>query len=211
MLVYFNNKEFETKKKFEEYIKDLIKNKIGLCESLKSTEYWEEILEFMKRHSEYDEKTKDLKDVIIRESLWGNIELAIINNDNSITTFSYIHAIRGFRNTDKYELNCAMREAIYPQIINYRNNNHLECVNCGELENIQIDHINNFCDLRDNFLKICKIDNVKIPNSFERFNNIRRKFKEEDKTFYSNWIYYHQLNSQLQCLCSKCHKEKTYN
>lgn len=209
MVIYFNDKEYKTKKAFKEYIQNLIKNEIGLCDSLKSTKYWNEILKLMSRHPEFDDKTKDLKDVMIRNSMYGNIELCIINNDDTLTTFSYLTAIDAKGNSPKCELSSACREAIQYQINNYRYNNHLECVNCGELENIEIDHIIPFCKIRDDFLTIWKNQGNKIPISFDRDLNIRRKFKEEDKQFYTNWIYYHQVNAELQCLCRPCNRKKS--
>ena len=47
MIIYFNNTEFPTKSKFRDYIKNLIKNEIGICDSLKSTKYWNQIEELM--------------------------------------------------------------------------------------------------------------------------------------------------------------------
>lgn len=210
MIIYFNNKEYKTKKEFKSYIQNLIKNEIGLCDSLKSTKYWDEILELMKRHPDYNEKIKDMEDVIIRKSFYGNTELCIINNDNTETSFSYITAIDGKGNSSKHELTMAMREAILYQIINYRNNNYLECVNCGHTDyDIEIDHITEFSKLRDDFITIWKNQGNKIPESFDRDLCIRRKFKEEDKQFYRDWIYYHQVNAELQCLCKSCHRVKS--
>ena len=73
MIIYFNNTEFPTKSKFRDYIKNLIKNEIGICDSLKSTKYWNQIDELMKRHPEYNEKVRNMKDVIIRYSFFNNI------------------------------------------------------------------------------------------------------------------------------------------
>ena len=209
MKIYFYNREFDTKKEFQIYIKDLVKNKIGICNSVKSTKYWSEIYELMKRHTEFQEKTKNLKDVIVRKSLYGNIELAIINNDNSITSFSYIHCIKGLPGTKLFELSSAMRESILEQIFDYKNNNNLECNYCKSKDNIEIDHIIPFSKLRDDFITICNDDKIPIPSSFNRTDNIRRQFKEEDLEFYSNWLSYHELNCKLQPLCRNCNIKKS--
>ena len=210
MIIYFNNTEFPTKSKFRDYIKNLIKNEIGICDSLKSTKYWNEILELMKRHHEYDDKIKDMKDVIIRYSFFNNIELCIINNDGSETPFSYITAIDGKKgNSDKHELTAAMRECIGYQILDYRSNCELICNNCNSRCNIHIDHIIPFSKLRDDFLTICNTNKVDIPNSFVRNNNIRRDFKPEHFNFKQDWLYYHLINAKYQPLCSLCNLKKS--
>ncbi len=209
MIIYFNNTEFPTKSKFRDYIKNLIKNEIGVCDSLKSTKYWNQIEELMKRHPEYNEKVRNMKDVIIRYSFFNNIELCIINNDNTETTFSYITAIEGKGNSDKYELTCAMRECVSYQILDYRSNCDLICNNCNSMSNIEIDHITPFCNLRDNFLTICNTNNINIPKSFVRTDRIRRDFKPEDNQFKNEWIYYHLLNANFQPLCRTCNSKKS--
>jgi hypothetical protein len=209
MIINFNNKNYNTKREFSNYIKNLIKNEIGICNSLKSTKYWNEILELMKRHPEYNDKIKNMKDVIIRYSFFNNIELCIINNDNSETTFSYITAIEGKGNSDKYELTSAMRECISYQILDYRNNNNLICKNCNSIDNIEIDHIIPFSKLRDDFISICKTNNTNIPNRFIRKDKVRREFKCEDFNFKKDWIYYHLINSEFQPLCRECNLKKS--
>lgn len=211
MEIYFNNIIFRTKKQFENYIKDLIKNKIGICDSLKNTEYWSMILELSMRHPDWVKKSSNMKDMIIRKSEWGNIEMAILNHDDTITTFSYNTAIKGLPMTKNCRLNMMLREAIKYQIHTYRENNKMICNLCGSMENIEIDHIYPFHKLRDDFLNICKTDKVIIPYDFIQDENQKYIFKEEDKVFENNWKYYHQLNCNLQPLCKKCHKQKSFS
>jgi 5-methylcytosine-specific restriction endonuclease McrA len=209
MIINFNGIDFATKKIFSDYIKNLIKNEIGICNSLKSTKYWNQIEELLKRHPEYNEKISNMKDVIIRYSFFNNIELCIINNDNSETSFSYLTAIKGKSNTDKSELSSAMRESISDQIKSYRKNNILSCSFCGSFDKIEIDHVIPFNELRDNFLKICENNNIRKPCSFDQDDFIRRKFKNQDLIFKNEWNYYHLINAELQSLCSVCHKNKS--
>ena len=68
------------------------------------------------------------------------LELQLIKEDNSIDNISYRCCIN--KPNNEKNLKEAMRYAILPQILEFKNNqSKLECALCKSNENIQIDHL----------------------------------------------------------------------
>ena len=191
-----------TKKELTEYYKNLI-NKTGLCPSLKSnypTVYFE-LMNLFHNHPEYPEKIHNVIDIsIIRNKLNSKyFELQLTKADNTIDNISYRCCINK-PNKDR-NLKSAMRNAIYPQILEFRNNcESLECSLCKSKANIHIDHITLFHTLYDEFLK----ERRDIPLLFDDNVFNMAIFKQEDKDFENEWKVYHKNHALLRCLCMKC-------
>lgn len=95
-----------------------------------------------------------------------------------------------------------MRTSIRPQIVEYKNKfKDKKCEICCSEDNIQVDHHNpQFVELYSNFLKQVEIQK---PTYFIPLHG-SVYFKEDDKTFKNEWFEYHEKNSTLRLLCSKC-------
>tara|TARA_R100001369_G_scaffold7776_5_gene19156 strand:+ start:49 stop:843 length:795 start_codon:yes stop_codon:yes gene_type:complete len=104
----------------------------------------------------------------------------------------------------------AARYAIRPQTKKFRDSVKDKCQKCGVdaygLE-LEVDHIINFMDIFNNFIKNYKEKILMESVHKETFGDLwyfnDEKLKEE-------WCDYHKENSKLQLLCKTCHKDKTY-
>ncbi len=191
-----------TKKEQLEYYKKLINN-TGLCSSLKN-QYpliYEKLMELFVSHPDYPEKIVNVVDVsIIKNKLNPKyLELQLIKQNNETDNISYIACINKPNNT-KY-LKEAMRYAISPQILAFKNNQiNLECDICKSNENIQIDHLLLFKHIYDDFLK----NRNDIPSKFNENYFNGAQFKPEDDFFEKEWYQFHQDKATLRCLCRNC-------
>jgi len=95
-----------------------------------------------------------------------------------------------------------MRNSIYPQIEEFKNNSIMECVLCYNTKNIHIDHYEpQFIDLKTEFLSIWK---GPLPNIFEANDSHSKIFNNIDNEFEKSWIEFHKTNAILRVLCKKC-------
>ncbi len=117
---------FKTQKALKEHFKGLIQ-KIGLCESILNEypQHYNDFIELFKRHPNYEIKCKNIIDVMIRKNpVYNNFELILKKQDGSIDDISYLMCVNGKRKND---LKTAMREAIQPQIDEFKSMSILIC------------------------------------------------------------------------------------
>ena len=191
-----------TKKEQLEYYKKLINN-TGLCSSLKN-QYplvYEKLMELFVSHPDYPEKIVNVVDVsIIKNKINPKyLELQLMKQNNETDNISYIACIK--KPNDTKNLKEAMRYAISPQILTFKNNQiNLECDICKSNENIQIDHLLLFKHIYDDFLK----NRNDIPSKFNENYFNGAQFKPEDNFFEKEWYQFHQDKATLRCLCRNC-------
>jgi hypothetical protein len=191
-----------TKKELIEYYKNMI-YKVGLCSSVKINhfEIYLELMDLFTNHPEYPDKIGNVIDVAIVKNKINSkyLELQIIKDDKTIDNISYRCCIN--KPTKDKNLKSAMRYAIYPQILEFKNGcDIIECYLCKSKEDIHIDHIILFKSLYDDFIK----DRKDIPSTFDDNFYNTAIFKKEDEVFKNEWIEYHKNNASLRCLCKTC-------
>ena len=109
----------------------------------------------------------------------------------------------------KDNLTIGMRNSIYPQIKEFKNNSIMECVLCSDTKNIQIDHYEpQFIDLKTDFLNNWK---GLPPNIFEQNESHSKIFINIDNEFEQSWIEFHRTNAILRVLCKKCNLSREKN
>jgi hypothetical protein len=195
--------KFKTKKALKEHFQNLI-HKIGLCESIlkEHSEHYDEFIELFERHPKYDEKCKNIKDIMIRKNpVYNNLELIMKKEDDSTDDISYLMCVNG---KGKNDLKTAMREAIQPQINDFKMKSKLICELCNSTISIHIDHHSDFTPFEKLYIDFMKINNLPIPTTFNSNKAHINCFKDEDKEFSKNWYEYHRLNVILRVLCKKC-------
>ena len=209
--VIFLGNTYKTQGEFEAYIKDIIYNDVGICDNIKINHpsHYIKLIEILKRHPDFDNKTQDMCDLsIVRDALNVHaLKIMIINEDASETDISWRCAITGKPKTKKEELVSAMRSSVDEQIFQFRKDNEKQCVLCLNTDKtLEVDHIIHFDEIVFNFMKRIENKKISIPNSLGDTidNTHRRCFLETDVIFKNEWIDYHRKNAQLRMLCKKC-------
>ena len=142
--------ECKTQKQLKQCVREKI-DKIGICSSIKQfyPEEWDGFMYLFKRHSDYPEKFNGLTDIKIRYNpvYKTQLETIIVKNNGDEDNVSVLNnCITG---KPKDNLTIAMRNYIYPQIEEFKNNSIMECVLCYNTKNIHIDHYEpQFIDLK---------------------------------------------------------------
>jgi len=199
---------YKSQTDFKEYANQLIYDKIGLCENIKDTEYYDELLDLLKRHPQYKNKTENMTNLAIRRNTLKKKGFAIWiikHNDELDVDISWAkQCITQNSNSKDKNLTDAFRSSIHPQTIDFRNKNLHICEKCNQRNNIHVDHIIKFHVLKNDFLKKYK-KNI-IPYDFDDMKDTtgRTCFKEKDKQFEIEWQIYHKDNAKLRILCEKC-------
>ena len=193
----------KTQKQLKQCVREKI-DKIGICSSIKQfyPEEWDGFMYLFKRHSDYPEKFNGLMDIKIRYNpvYKTQLETIIVKNNGDEDDVSVLNnCITG---KPKDNLTIAMRNSIYPQIEEFKNNSIMECVLCYNTKNIHIDHYKpQFIDLKTDFLSIWE---GPLPNIFEANDSHSKIFNKIDNEFEKSWIDFHRTNAILRVLCKKC-------
>jgi hypothetical protein len=218
---YIGELEFNTKKKCEDYTRNII-SELGCGIINKDNHQFIFFDNLIKNHPNYDSKKGKGIDYfyIQRNSMVNNYyEMGIKRIDDSETDFSWIRCCKFKNRNTRDDLVIAMRTAIKDDTISYKKKSKLICNYCKSenecYENYHVDHHNpSFQVLKDNFLQLTK---KTMPLTFDDsfvFNNKKYNtcaFKDEDNDFKNDWIDYHNNNCNFQILCSNCNltKDKT--
>ena len=201
---------YKTQGEFKAYVKNLIYNDIGICNDIKNIypSHYITLFEILKRHQEFDSKTRNMSNIkIITNKLNKNaLETIIINTDGSEIDISWIRAITGNPKKNDSDLMEAFRSSIVEQLIQFKNDNEDLCVFCHNTYKLHVDHITHFEELVLNFISIMKQQNINIPNTFADINDgsNRKCFLEIDDNFKNEWVDYHSKNASLRILCQNC-------
>lgn len=195
--------ECKTQKQLKQCVRKKI-DEIGVCHSIKQfhPEEWDGFMYLFKRHSDYPEKFNGLTDIKIRYNpvYKKQLETIIVKNNGDEDDVSVLkNCITG---KPKDTLTIAMRNSIYPQIEEFKNNSIMECVLCCNTKNIHVDHHEpQFIDLKTKFLSNWK---GPLPNIFEVNGSHSKIFNNIDNEFEKSWIEFHRKNAILRILCEKC-------
>lgn len=203
--------KLKTQTQIRNYTRDIINN-IGICDDIKNkhTKYYNYFTTFLfPRHPLYPEKFFDMENVGIHlNEQFRHLEVYILKSDGSKDVASAMKQCVSGKKINS--LSCAMRNAIYTQIQDYRNNaTSFRCKKCNTCHDIQVDHSDpQFIDIQKSFLE--SID-LPIPTSFDDNNWNGKVFKENDRNFERKWYKYHLDNANLRFLCKSCnlHREKS--
>ena len=201
---------YKTQKELKQHVRNMV-DSIGVCSSIKEShpEKWPDFIYLFKRHSDYPQKFYGLADIMIcyNPIFKKQLETLIVKSNGEIDDVSLLNnCITGKPNDN---LTIAMRNAIYPQIEEFKNNSILKCLLCSDTKDIHIDHFEpQFIDLKKQFSNNWK---GTIPNRFEQNDSHSKIFYKQgydfcstDKDFEKEWIEYHKKYAVLRVLCRKC-------
>jgi hypothetical protein len=195
-------RSLKTQKQLHSYAKEQL-NEIGECESIKKEypEKWDMFLFYFKRHPDYPAKFNGLTDISIGRNADPPHYLEVrLVKDNTLEACSFLRACITRRKKDRFTE--ALRQAIYPQVLNFKRTNINRCVICNSWDNPHVDHHEpQFIQLKNNFLQTTTLA---IPTEFDETPAYKTKFKSTDAQFQEEWGKYHLNNAKLRILCKRC-------
>ena len=208
--------DFESGEELRNYVIGIIRQ-IGLCENLlsKNPAAFQFFKDLFNRHPEKERKGVPLLiDIHIRKFPKTNprktlLEIAdhqfwIAKSDGTEESISWNTCAKGEGNPVGKKLNWAMRQAVEPQIREFKTARRgSPCEFCGSHEKPTADHIKKFKDLKDEFLAL-RPDH---PTEFAKNEFAQEIFRAEDEEFVRSWQEYHKVNATLRILCEPCNKK----
>lgn len=161
-------------------------------------------LELLKRHPDYAQKNgTGVTNIYITENFSGGTHMVLKRSDGTLESASWVQCCYQRVPNERAELIEAMRTAIVGQLFQFNVGD--PCVRCGSTENLEIDHVDPFIFLVDEFLT-----GLQPPTKFTHNERLHRmEFCEEDVEFRAGWEDYHMEHAKLQILCRPCHIIKT--
>lgn len=206
--IVIGNIEFPTRKKAEEYIREIVRvNRHKEIRPGSST--FDFVYSLLTGHPNIEEKIKKLSHFFVGADGFGNFCFFAVNGSGQKVDFSWRICLNGKPKPSIFNLICAMRESISQQIINFKEANFNGiCEICNKnISNCHIDHVVHFKKISNDFLKEYKGN---IPISFDSCpKTYRAKFKVEDISFKNSWNSYHLNNATLRCACESCNLKRT--
>lgn len=199
-------------KAFETWWKQLRYGKYRLGSMDFAKIYW-----LIKRHPEADIKLKDAVDYFeIRQGGFGEKTTRIFyNNGKDIDVSLRTYFVGAMSKHRKFAL--ALRAEIRDQILEFKEQHaHEGCANCGELNNLEVDHEDDFADL----VKIYRYGThigvplgpggTWVPNQYDDDPETHQpRFTKQDAAIGEGFQKFHREHAKLQLLCADCHKKKT--
>jgi hypothetical protein len=175
-------------------------------------EYFDTLNDFLSRHPEYEDKSKNMQDFEIDQCPLAPktrkaYRIFIKKTDGTSTDISWRCALTGCGKSDKAELFAALRVAVHEQVLEFRMKSELKCNICNKTNTIMhVDHVKQFNEIAMNFLALMKEKSIKIPCDFDDATDgtYRRTFKECDSQFCKDWCDYHENEAEYRILCQKC-------
>lgn len=207
---------FKTKKECENYTRTII-NGLGCCKIHKTHDKYSFFVSLLNNHPNCLTKIGSGIDYFYIQPnplIEKYFQTMIKRTDGTNVDFSWVHCCQFKDKTDVDKLLRAMRYAIKDDIIRFKKQSQLKCVQCqseDELyEDFHVDHDNpSFKTLKDNFLQAT--DKL-IPTSFTDCNKYKLTMFTNDSNsnaFKKEWIEYHNNHCNLQILCRDCNLRKT--
>lgn len=137
------------------------------------------------------------------------LETYILRTDRTTETFSWASCSKRKFMTVENILYNALRQAIQPQINEFRAHNPSVCQRCKGHTRCDVDHKSpTFYEIVKCFLAMPPLHPV--PNTFEKQAKTNANiFRPQDAEFVAEWYAFHKNKANLQFLCESCHKQKT--
>lgn len=197
---------FHTKLEAEKYTRNKI-IQTGIKNNVKDKFF----MDLIKNYYDYDSIKSNIDSVNIEPNPFRNkyYHLSINLTDGKKVDISWRKCARQDKpSSDNNNLTRALRMAIYDEIIEFKkeNSKNMICQFCKSTEDIEVDHIIEFKNIMNNFLKDIKHrKDINIPCDFDYHEYYKSPiFKESDNKFMKIWQVYHYRNSELRFLCKKC-------
>tara|TARA_R110000868_G_scaffold269469_3_gene528829 strand:+ start:213 stop:860 length:648 start_codon:yes stop_codon:yes gene_type:complete len=203
---------FKTKKAATDYTRTQVKL-LGVCIIKKDNLAYEFFENLIQNHSEKYEKIGVGVDYfeIRTHSVYKNLSMLLHRIDGSNIDFSWVHCCEFKPRLPITNFKSALRMAIFPQTLEFKQNNNLICNICNandlEWSQYEVDHIKPFSLLMPEFISIMTYPMPEIFDDCPVKNNAI--FRIEDTPLKEEWINYHLQYANLQILCTTCNRTKS--
>lgn len=204
--------DFETTDALRTYTMQLIRS-IGLTQSLATNfpSAYDFFRALFQRHPEADRKqVSQIVDIHLQKFPKAQMmhplpisdhQFVIVKADGTTDTISWMSCINQAVTSPDKILIWAMRYAVKQQIRDYKfRNRDKPCQLCGSRENLTVDHVQKFRDLKAVFLA----SHPNPPTQFAKNADNQNMFRREDFEFERQWQYFHRNNAVLRILCYHC-------
>jgi len=219
MLVEFDGKVFDTKKAFEVYVRNQLYNVIGFGYYETGVSNYDFLFKFFQRHPFFDffiSKFKTIKGFLLEENPLNRsyIHMSFVAESGEHVPFSWRKCItpivKSIAVRNKERLIEAMREAISPDTMAFKNNAIQSCKICGSTSNLHTDHSDvSFKKISTDFLLLCVSSGIQAPTCFDSdMRTCIPYFRTEDAEFSRSWYDYHKSIAVYQILCQVCNCKK---
>ena len=225
-----NNITFNSKKKLEEYIRNII-IPCGQNEYINATTNTNHFLflkELLIQHESYERKKKEGTIGVPKYITFDSTNKMIITWDNDKTTaVSWKKCLGRKKGSINNKFNSAMRMSINDQTFLFKqkmweNKNYLICNLCNIKtlneseafsEKWHVDHEPSFSKIKNQFLNKTS---QKKPTEFKDvggfgWKSCKKTFKNEQDSFVKEWINFHKKFAKYQILCRSCNCSKGNN
>ena len=219
MLVEFDSITFDTKKKFEIYVRNQLYTEIGFGYYETGTTNYSFLYKLFQRHPFFDffvKKFVTIKGFQLEENLLNRnaIHMSFVAESDEYVAFSWRKCItpivKSIADRNKERLIEAMREAISPDTMAFKRNATQSCKFCGSTSNLHTDHSDiSFKKISTDFLLLCVSSGNAVPVAFEcDLGTCMPRFRLEDAEFSRSWYDYHRSIAVYQILCQVCNSKK---
>lgn len=197
MTITVGNLTFKSQKALKTFMKEFLHHSLPMG-SLRETPAYDFMTHFVKRHPDIT----DVEDIIIQHNKLRPQykEINVLLADGTIKSLSYKTCVSGKPKSDKIMYDNALRNCISDQIIEYITSNSMVCALCESVDDVEVDHSIQFCDMRDEFTRLYYEGELPTEYDFDEYN--RPLFK--DKEFANLFKRYHKEHAVLRPLCKRC-------
>jgi hypothetical protein len=201
--------EFKSKVELKKFVKKYFKDmRLPACIRESNLDF-EFIYGLVKRHPDFSSKFIDGIAAVTVERhpiQKDSFQTHVINRLGLKQDFSWVKCVTGLKTTAKANLLSAMRLSITDDVMAFKANSDGRCANCGARDGLQVDHINPFAGIANEFLR----DKQDLPTEFADHPWINKAiFRPEDIEFELKWTDFHRKIAKFQMLCRPCNLKKS--
>ncbi len=189
--------EFGTKKIAKSHVMDIVKMLIG--ETIEpGDEHWYLLWSLWERSPLY---VPGGTYFLIGQKFDGPA-IKTVTREGKVIDWSIRGAVSGKDLCVWSKLICAMRWAVRPHIVRFKDLQGGGCERCGSFRHLEVDHLVRFRDLMKEYIE----SKSGVYPELYQYTHDGHCFRSEDAEFEAGWATYHNSRCKLRLLCSDCHR-----
>lgn len=185
---------------------------VGKCKSLrtKHPDQYSFFFDLFQNHPHAERKrVAEIEDIFIRIGYAGTYQMGYILPDGMKDTISWVSCVSGKAKPHCQLLARAMRQAIIPQIHQFKDTQPQVCAICAATANLTVDHFPiKFRTIKEQFLAETEYP---IPTEFTKTSAALDCFRRDDFVFQQEWERFHESRASYRILCLTCNLSSEHN